>query len=57
MRDIVKTLLKNGIGVAGDIMNEHISPVVLYQPKACNPGEILKEEKRDTTENKNKKDI
>lgn len=57
MRNFVKTLLKNGIGKAGDIMNEHISPVVLYQPRACKRGEVLKQEERDSVENKNKKGI
>lgn len=43
MKDVVKKLLKDGIGAVGDRMNEHVCPLVLYQPKACKRGEILHE--------------
>lgn len=55
MRNFVKTLIKNGIGKSGDKMNEHVSPVVLYQPKACKRGEILKQIEGNGEENKSKK--
>lgn len=55
MRDFVKILLKNGIGILGDKMNEHISPMLLYQPKAYKRGKILKQQQNNGK--KIKKDI
>lgn len=39
MNKLMKSVLKNGLGAAGDKMNERYCPFVLYQPQACARGE------------------
>ncbi|MFG6377926.1 MAG: hypothetical protein K1W19_06365 [Lachnospiraceae bacterium] len=57
MKKFVEILLKDGIGAIGDKMNDHVCPLVLYQPKACKRGEILNENQSPQRKEDNKKGI
>ena len=57
MKKFIEILLKNGIEAVGDKMNEHVCPLVLYQPKACKRGEILNQNQSSQRKGDNKKGI
>ncbi len=57
MKKFIEILLKNGIGAVGDKMNEHVCPLVLYQPKACKRGEILNQNQSSQRKGDYKKGI
>jgi hypothetical protein len=57
MRKFVEILLKDGIGAIGDKMNDHVCPLVLYQPKVCKRGEMLNENQSPQRKEDNKKGI
>lgn len=57
IKKFIEILLKDGIGAIGDKMNDHVCPLVLYQPKACKRGEMLNENQSPQRKEDNKKGI